>query len=335
MRARVWAGWLLIWRRSVFRPDGRLIQALGLAVTAGLLMAGCATQTRTLLASPQGLPVRAELIDTPYFAQEAHQCGPASLAMALGAAGIDTSPSDLEAMVYVPSRQGSLQPEMLAAARRQGAFAVAVQPRIDALLTEVAHGNPVVVLQNLGLSWLPRWHYAVVIGYDLPRKEIILRSGPNSREPMALSTFEHTWARSGYWGMMALQPGKLPVEITSDDAASALVALEKHVPASQMMHAYQAALSRWPSMLVLQMGLGNSAYQAGDLQVSEAAFRSANDIHPGNGAVLNNLASVQQAEGRLTDALATAEKAAAMPGPWQSQAMATRDSIIEAMKRSR
>ena len=24
-----------------------------------------------------------------------------------------------------------------------------------------------LVLQNLGLSWLPRWHYAVVVGYDL------------------------------------------------------------------------------------------------------------------------------------------------------------------------
>lgn len=302
-----------------------------LVCSAAFWLLGCATQTPELFGAPSGLPERAERINTPYFAQQTHQCGPASLAMILGAAGIDISPETLEAQVYVPSRQGSLQPEMLAAARRQGALATQVKPRMHALLTEVAHGNPVLVLQNLGLSWLPQWHYAVVVGYDLPAKEIILRSGPNPRERMAMSTFEHTWSRSGHWGMTALSPGKLPAEIDPDDAASALAALEKTARPEQMQDAYRAALARWPNALILQIGLGNSAYRSGDLPGAEAIFRSASIQWPDSAVALNNLASVLQDEGRLPEALSAAEKAAAIDGPWQAQAKATRDAIRSAL----
>lgn len=302
-----------------------------LVCALALWLVGCATQTPEVLKAPNGLPERVELHDTPYFAQQVHQCGPASLAMTLGAAGLDISPETLEAQVYVPSRQGSLQPEMLAAARRRGAVATLVKPRISALLNEVSAGNPVLVLQNLGLSWLPRWHYAVVIGYDLPAREIILRSGPNPRERLPMSTFEHTWARSGYWGMTALRPGKLPAEIDLNNAANALAALEKHVPPDQMIEAYRAAMARWPNALILQIGLGNSTYRHGDLPGAEAIFRSASDTWPDSAIALNNLASVLQESGRLEEALSVAEKAAAIAGPWQVQAMATRDAIREAL----
>ncbi len=302
-----------------------------LACALAFGLAGCATQTPEVLRAPNGLPQRAELVDTPYFAQQVHQCGPASLAMTLGAAGREISPETLEAQVYLPSRQGSLQPEMLAAARRQGTLATRIPPRISALLNEVALGHPVLVLQNLGLSWMPRWHYAVVIGYDLPAGEIILRSGPNPRERLPMSTFEHTWARSGYWGMTALQPGKLPAEIDPDDAASALAALENYASPAQMIDAYQAAIARWPNALIFQMGLGNSTYRSGDLPGAEAIFRSAINDWPDSAIALNNLASVLQDEGRLPEALTVAEKAAAISGPWQAHAMATRDSIRRAI----
>ena len=57
---------------------------------------------------------------------------------------------------------------MVAAARSRirGAF---LKGGIHSVLPEIAAGNPVLVLQNAGWSWLPVWHYAVVIGYDLPK----------------------------------------------------------------------------------------------------------------------------------------------------------------------
>src|SRR5690606_33493011 len=155
-----------------------------------------------------------ELDRTPYFEQADFQCGPASLAMALGAAGIDVSPEALVGRVFVPGRQGSLQVEMIAAARRQGAVAVRIPGRLDALLQELAAGHPVVVLQNLSLPISPVWHYAVAIGYDLGREELLLRSGPMRRQRLALSTFELTWARGGHWAFVALAPGRLPATAT-------------------------------------------------------------------------------------------------------------------------
>lgn len=255
--------------------------------------------------------------------------------MVLVAAGFSTTPEALESSVYVPGRQGSLQAEMLAAARRQGALALRVKPQMTALLAEVAQGNPVVVLQNLGLSWLPRWHYAVVIGYDLRDREILLRSGPHARESMALTTFEHTWARSGYWGLLATSPENLPVYVDSETVANALAALEKYSTPQQMVRAYQNALTRWPGQAVLQMGLGNSAYQMGDLQRAEAVFRSMIDRDPLNAAALNNLATVLQDQRRLDEALLIAERASDMASPWQAQAVAMRNRLRDALNTPR
>ena len=67
-----------------------------------------------------------------------------------------------------------------------------------------------VVLQNLGLAWLPRWHYAVLVGHDLAARQLVLRSGTTERELMGFALFERTWARSARWAFVALVPGRLP-----------------------------------------------------------------------------------------------------------------------------
>ena len=153
-----------------------------------VLLAGCATpQVSTLLARPPAaLPPRAELAATPFFPQEKYQCGPAALATALVHAGAAVSPEALVPQVYLPAREGSLQAEMLAATRRHGLIAYPLAPRLEAVLLEVAAGNPVIVLQNLAFAFAPVWHYAVVVGYDRDREEIILRSGTTRRLTMTL-----------------------------------------------------------------------------------------------------------------------------------------------------
>jgi len=60
------------------------------------------------------------------------------------------------------------------------------------------------VLQNLALDWVPMWHYAVVVGYDLAADEIVLRSGRTKRQVMAMPTFERTWKRSRFWAMVTV-----------------------------------------------------------------------------------------------------------------------------------
>jgi tetratricopeptide (TPR) repeat protein len=275
----------------------------------------------------------AELAATPFFAQEQYQCGPAALAMALGAAGFNVQPDALVSQVYLPAREGSLQVEMLASARRNGAFGVTIAPRMDALLTEVAAGNPVIVLQNLSLPMIPRWHYAVVIGYDLARGDIILRSGTTQRLVMSMSTFEHTWARSKYWGMVALAPGRLPVTTDESTVLDALVGYEKNGKASEVQKTYAAAVQRWPANAALLIGLGNTAYKAGDRAAAADAFKRATERDPKNTAALNNLAMVLMELGRLPEARKAAEQAIALGGQWREQAQATLKTIEAAEKK--
>ena len=49
----------------------------------------------------------------------------------------------------LPERQGSLQVEMIAAAREQGLLVYPLAPELGAILREIDAGNAVLVMQNL------------------------------------------------------------------------------------------------------------------------------------------------------------------------------------------
>ena len=290
--------------------------ALAGVLLLGALLFGCAApQTRALLDNaPPGLPPRVELTATPFYPQEIHQCGPAALATALASADVPLSADVLAAQVYVPGREGSLQPEMLAAVRRNGLVAYRLAPRIDDVLAEVAAGTPVVVLQNLSFAFAPMWHYAVVIGYDVSREEIVLRSGVTKRLTLSFSQFERTWARSGYWAILALPAERLPATALEDDFVAAIVALERSsAPAAR--RAYLTALDRWPQNLVARLGQGNTAYAMNDIAEAEVAYRRAVADHPDAADAWNNLAQALSDQDRRAEAIAAAERALTIGGP--------------------
>lgn len=279
-----------------------------------LLLNACAATGVRETVQNKDLPRQHELTKTPFFPQELYHCGPAALATALNAIDINVTPDQLVPEVYIPARQGSLQIEMLAASRRHGALSVKVAPRLDAVLKEVAAGNVVVVMQNLGLSWAPSWHYAVVVGYNLEQEKVWLRSGTFERFEMTLSTFQRTWARSEYWAFVALKPGSLPASDDPDAVAKAIVAFEKNSNKKDAYLSYDAAVKRWPNHLVLLMGLGNSAYALGNYSHATSAFRDATAAHPDSAAAHNNLANMLMILGDAKAAKLAAEKALALAG---------------------
>lgn len=283
-----------------------------------LLLNACAATGVRETVQNKDLPRQHELTKTPFFPQELYHCGPAALATALNAIDINVTPDQLVPEVYIPARQGSLQIEMLAASRRHGALSVKVAPRLDAVLKEVAAGNVVVVMQNLGLSWAPSWHYAVVVGYNLEQEKVWLRSGTFERFEMTLSTFQRTWARSEYWAFVALKPGSLPASDDPDAVAKAIVAFEKNSNKKDAYLSYDAAVKRWPNHLVLLMGLGNSAYALGNYSHATSAFRDATTAHPDSAAAHNNLANMLMILGDAKAAKLAAEKALALVGADQA-----------------
>lgn len=295
------------------------------------LLAACASapQTERLLSAPADLPQRHELTQVPFHPQQRYQCGPAALATVLNETGVDVSPDDLVDEVYLPDQQGSLQVEILSGARRHGRTPYLIQPQLDDLLREVAAGNPVLVLQNLALSWAPQWHYAVVVGFDLEQAEIILRSGREPRHRISLVTFERTWARGGYWGIVALAPERLPAVVDKQRYLGAVTGLERAQRWREAQTAYHTALDHWPQELAAQMGLGNSAYGLGDLAAAEAAFRAAIQHHPDAPAAHNNLAQVLMETGKLAEASQQARLAVELGGPELEVSQQTLNEIEE------
>lgn len=281
-----------------------------------LAVAGCVTpQVAELHGSrDSSLSERAEITAVPFFPQTQYQCGPAALATVLVHSGIATSPDALVKQVYIPGREGSLQAEMLASARRHGLVAYPLAPRLADLLKEVAAGHPVIVLQNLSFGFAPVWHYAVVVGYDLARDEIVLRSGVTQRLAVTLSNFERTWARSRHWAMLPLPPERLPVTAGADAYVSAVAALER-IDAANARLAYEVALKRWPGHPLAGLGLGNAAYRMRDLKTAESAYRRTALAHPRSGDAWNNLAQVLLDQGRKSEAREAALRAVGLGGP--------------------
>jgi len=312
------------------RPRRCVARRLTAAGIFLLGLAGCATpQLQALIGSGSaGIPQRAELDSVPFYPQEDYQCGPAALAMVLGAGGKAIEPEALRRQVYLPDRHGSLQIEMLAAARRNGFVSIELSPNLSDLLAEIAAGNPVVVLQNLALDRYPAWHYAVAIGYDLKAQRITLRSGAERRLQMSLDTFEHTWRRSGYWAMLALPPRRLPASVAVGEHLGAVARLEKTGPLASARGAYERALERWADDLTALIGLGNTAHRAGDFKAAEQAFRRATLVHPRSAAAHNNLAQTLADLDRHEEALAEARVAVGLGGPLEDTSIRTLDAIV-------
>jgi tetratricopeptide (TPR) repeat protein len=296
-------------------------------VLMALVLSGCAGLQRGDW--PQGLagiPAQREIASVPFFPQDENQCGPAVLAMVLAWSGLAVEPAELTEKVYTASLKGSLQPAMIAGARRSGRLAYVISGT-ESLIREIAAGHPVIVLQNLGLSWIPVWHYAVAIGYDIPADELILHSGTAARKRTPLRLFENTWARAEDWGLLVLKPAELPATAVEGKFVEAVLGLEKAKQPAAAVDGYRAALNRWPHNLAAGMGLGNSYYALGDLKNSEAAFRRAVALHPGSGAAWNNLADVLLRQGQKSEALHAARRAIALGGPGEDSFQKTLEEI--------
>ena len=180
----------------------------------------------------------------------------------------------MAAEVYLPGREGSLQPELVAAARARGLLAYETGPSLSDLLAEVASGRPALVLQQLGAGPWPYWHYAVVIGYDKTRGQVLLRSGTDARVTMRASLFETTWDRGGRWGLVLLEPGTLPARPDPVRYMSAAAALETARNPAGAKAAYAAAVTLWPKEPLPRLGLGNLAAAAGDWVDAERWYRA-------------------------------------------------------------
>ena len=264
-------------------PRLALWQRVRPVVTAAclLLLAACQTLPPPELARQ---PPEQQL-SVPFVAQEKYQCGPAALAMMLQWAGKADSAESLVDEVWLPERQGSLGIELKAAARSRGLLAYPVEDEVS-LFREIQAGRPVLVLQNLALKRWPKWHFAVVTGYDKAGKSIILHSGTTASDRSHWNRFIRTWARADRWGFTLVQPGELPASATAHGlfrAISASLNGESYWP---------VAVEAFPQSGELWFGYGNSLWGEQQREAALHAFQQAVMLKPDFSAAWNNLAYV-------------------------------------------
>jgi len=308
-----------------------------LAVVAmSIFAAACGTPQTDFLRqnprNPETLPDVGTVKNPVFFSQRTKECGPAALAMALVRTGLAVTPDGLVDEVYNPGRGGSLAPAVLTAARRHGRVAYPVDS-LKTLFREVAAGRPVIVLQNLSLQWYPQWHYAVVVGYDLARGTVTLHSGNTPYLELSMATFERTWERGDYWGLLVLKPGEFPEAADESLYVTAVAGVERAGRAAAAVIAYEAALKRWPDNLGAAMGLGNALYRTGDRQGAADAFRIATRRHPGAADAHNNLAHMLMEIGALDKAETSARHAISLGGTNAAAYRETLDAIREKRQR--
>jgi len=289
------------------------------------LLGACAGTVRI------GVPLASiELADTPFFPQDMNECGPAALATALGASGIAVTPDELVPELYLPGRHGTLQAEMIAGTRRHGRVPYPLAPRLDELLATVAGGTPVLVLQNLRLSFWPQWHYAVVIGFDTSDDTVILRSGTERRKVMSAYAFDRSWKLAQRWAVAVAAPEAPPANALAREWLVAASAFEELGQPDVAGKAYGAATQRWPDDVRPWQALANARYAQRDLAGAEAALRHAHALQP-SAATLNNLAQVLLERGCPKTARSALAQAAALDATdGERQALESTRAQVEA-----
>jgi hypothetical protein len=231
-------------------------------------------------------------LDVPFFPQEQYQCGPAALATLLVASGVETSPDLLTPQVYLPERQGSLQPELLAASRRAGRIPYVIENDLVSVFAQLESGRPVLLLQNLRTQHFPLWHYAVLTGYEPTSTTVFMNTGTSQNEAMDIRKFARLWDWAGNWALVVLKPGEIPPLALPETYFAAVANFEPVAGAEPAAAAWRSAIEQWPDQPQPYLALGNQAYARGQLAEAARLYRDGLEVDAQSPGLANNLASV-------------------------------------------
>ena len=240
-------------------PGLQAVLLTALSIGLLLLLGGCQTppQTQQLLTAPPNIARQHLIAQVPFFPQQQFFCGPTTLSEVAGFYGLPHSPDTIAPRTFIPGREGTLQIEMVAATRQLGLVAYAERSSMSQLLSLVAENIPVIVLQNNSIGWLPQWHYAVVIGYDLNSAEVIMHTGLTATYRLNFATFERTWQRGNYWLLAMLPTDKISARLDPfvyTKAGQDLLATQQTATG---LAALQTATQQWPDYWLPYFLLGN------------------------------------------------------------------------------
>lgn len=136
----------------------------------------------------------------PFFAQEAYQCGPASLATVMNFWGIKVQPDEIAKEIFSESARGTLNIDMVSYPQRKGLLADQHIGTIEDLKKYIDAGYPAIVLVDYGFSLYQKNHFMVVKGYN--ERGVIVNSGIKRDKFIPEKDFMKTWEKTKFWTLV-------------------------------------------------------------------------------------------------------------------------------------
>jgi tetratricopeptide (TPR) repeat protein len=275
-------------------------------------------------------------LDVPFMAPRSELCASSSIEMLslYWHSQTQTVPrltlEELDSRTLIPQKGGTLQIELMAAARANGFAVYVLEPNFEALTLELSASHPVIVLVNRSLAWVPLWHYVPVTGYDAQTQTILTHFGNEANEAIAMKTFEAIWQRAGNWGVVLLPPGEIPATATPEKFLLCVYELEKSGMRKEAVVSYEAALKRWPQNVNILFALGNAYYSLGQIDAAQKMYARVVSLDAANPLALNNLADIAFHRGEFKEARELLERAKTEDAAIQSLLNATREEIEKA-----
>ncbi|WP_416194706.1 peptidase C39 family protein [Pseudomonas sp. AH2] len=183
---------------------------IGLVLAFILSLTACASGVTPAM---KRLPDRVELNSVPFFRGNVYQSGPGTLAAMLSQQGVIITPGLLDKPLQLPGREANLEQNMQNLAREYGFMVYPLDGELDALLTQVSAGFPVMLRITEGSAWWSKPRYALLIGYNRNKQTVLLHAGMDRRVLMSFSSFTSAWKDAGHWAVLIQGPRQLPAQV--------------------------------------------------------------------------------------------------------------------------
>lgn len=281
----------------------QLIAALIISVA----LSSCASQSYKELDSFAIEPISKQL-DIKFYKQLTNECGPVSLFTITQFFNSTHKLEQIKAITYTPSAQGSLKSDMLAASRRLG-FAPYKLETLPMALTAITQNYPVLVFQNLGLSFKPNWHYSVLVGFDANAKEVSLHDGKDAYAKQTFKRFANAWERGDKWAYIISPTSRIPSLANYQQVMSNVQVFLDIEDSKNARSLLLEAKKRWPERYEIETSLSNLYFSLKDLKQAQIHAKNAITLAPTLPGLYYNLAYIQLSANQIDAAKRAKEQA--------------------------
>ncbi len=150
-----------------------------------------------LLAQPSP-PVRHLIATVPFIPQRRNRCGPAALAMVFHYYRVPIKADELAREIYHKSLAGTLNLDLLIAARRHGFAARAQSGDLETIKSFIRREVPVIALVRPRTA-SKRYHFLVIYGFDDESRQLFVHSGRRGGRNITYPAFQRRWRPAKNW----------------------------------------------------------------------------------------------------------------------------------------